>query len=165
MTDVIDVIHVPADITQPMQIRQIDPAEDFDFLSYINETPVEIPMYHPEGCMLIADETSGFAANSRATLIRSVHNNVYRDSQVYGDALITGPHDGKVYTSYPSELEKLLFVIKVRFAQVRPEGKKLWITQLTPYTRWNDAYEAALKALETFPNAAEVRVIPEGHPW
>lgn len=161
----IDVVHVPADITKPMQIRQIDPAEDFGFLDYIHETPCELPMYHPEGCMLVAEETAGFPANSRATLILRVHNNVYRDSQVYGDVLITGPHDGKVYTDYPSELGKLLFVTKVRFAQVRQRAKKLWVTQLTPYTRWNDAYDAALKALDTFPNAEEVRVIPEGHPW
>lgn len=119
----------------------------------------------PAASMYINEEgkINELPINRRATLLLWMHNRAFRyQDVVVGDALLTGPADGKGNdTNVPDQLLQVIFDAKRFRPEVRVYGEEGWHGNNRRFDNWAHAYSYVLDLGHRWTSVEDVRVVPE----
>ena len=155
-------IHMPAETSQPLQIRQFTHLEDYQAAVGGWIEAVGIPSL---GATIFVNE-NGLAErlpfNARATFLWWYNVPAARQKAILvGDACIVGWPDAEgESTDLPSEVESLLMEASGYAVELRSTVDPNWKRMPTSYQDYTEAVVLALLILERGMSAEEVRIVP-----
>jgi hypothetical protein len=117
----------------------------------------------PPASLFYNDEwnVNGLELNRRASYLLWLHAKHYRASAVIGgDALLTGPADGRGITKpVPDDMVSLLLETESYAVEFLNNPQSPYIRDMLTFTEWPDAYEYALTLVRRFMHLTDVRVV------
>ncbi|WP_189159270.1 DUF3846 domain-containing protein [Lentzea pudingi] len=162
----VQAIVVPADLSEPIRLEQLDKHDAGAFRRIVGGRLEAVQLTDPAAGVYFNDEgkLQELPINHRLTMLLWMHNKLFRGEDVImGSGLIVGPPDPEGDDQdAPAELVELLFNTAAYRVQARKVDGRSWHTTLDTVSLWTDGYRLALKlGLEWRSVFADVRVVPE----